>query len=127
MAAKRAFIAFDFDHDEDLRNLLVGQAQNPDTPFEIRDWSVRKPWAETKWETKCLERIRQTDVVIVIVGEHTSRAEGVSTEIALAKKAGIPYFGLHGRSGKPCAAPTGLEKVYTWTWENLKLLIAGSR
>ena len=25
MAIKRAFISFDFDHDEDLRNLLAGQ------------------------------------------------------------------------------------------------------
>ena len=34
MAAKRVFIAFDYDHDEDLRNLLAGQAKHPDTPFE---------------------------------------------------------------------------------------------
>lgn len=28
MAAKRVFISFDYDHDEDLRNLLVGQVQH---------------------------------------------------------------------------------------------------
>ena len=42
MAGRRAFISFDFDHDEDLRNLLVGQAKNPDTPFEIADRSVKE-------------------------------------------------------------------------------------
>jgi len=26
MVIKRAFISFDYDHDEDLRNLLAGQA-----------------------------------------------------------------------------------------------------
>ena len=41
MADKRAFISFDFDHDEDLRNLLVGQAKNPGSPFSIQDGSVR--------------------------------------------------------------------------------------
>lgn len=43
MTKKRAFISFDFEHDEDLRNLLVGQSKNPDSPFEIRDCSIKKP------------------------------------------------------------------------------------
>jgi hypothetical protein len=41
--AKRAFISFDFDHDEDLRNLLAGQAKHPDTPFDFANWSVKEP------------------------------------------------------------------------------------
>lgn len=41
MAKTRVFTSFDFDHDEDLRNLLVGQAKNPDSPFELSDWSVK--------------------------------------------------------------------------------------
>jgi hypothetical protein len=43
--AARVFTSFDFDHDESLRNLLVGQARNPDSPFEIADWSVKEPLA----------------------------------------------------------------------------------
>lgn len=43
MPTKRTFISFDFDHDEDLRNLLVGQAKNSDTPFNIQDFSVKEP------------------------------------------------------------------------------------
>ncbi len=31
MAAKRTFISFDFDHDQDLKILLAGHAKNPDT------------------------------------------------------------------------------------------------
>ena len=45
MAAKRVFISFDYDHDEDLRNLLAGQAKHPDTPFEICNWSVKDPFS----------------------------------------------------------------------------------
>ena len=37
MAIKRAFISFAFDLDEDLRNLLAGQAKLPDSPFELTD------------------------------------------------------------------------------------------
>ena len=127
MVKKRAFISFDFDHDEDLRNLLVGQAKNTESPFSIVDYSVRRPWAETNWESKCLERIRKTEVVIILVGEHTHRAEGVLTEIRLAKIAKVPYFGLHGRSGKSCSVPNGLTKTYRWTWDNLKALMGGAR
>jgi hypothetical protein len=127
MAKKRAFISFDFDHDEDLRNLLVGQAKHPDSPFDIIDYSVRKPWAETSWEAKCLARIRKTEVVIILVGEYTYRAEGVITEINLAKIANVPYFGIHGRGDKRCPVPEGLNKTYRWTWDNLKALISGER
>ena len=40
---KRVFISFDYDYDENLRILLVGQARNPDSPFTISDWSVKEP------------------------------------------------------------------------------------
>ncbi len=38
---KRAFISFDFDNDDDLRVLLVGQSKLPDSPFEFNDGSVK--------------------------------------------------------------------------------------
>ena len=34
---KRVFVSFDYDHDSDLKTLLVGQVRNPDSPFEIAD------------------------------------------------------------------------------------------
>jgi hypothetical protein len=40
----KVFISFDYDHDVDLKNLLVGQAKNEDSPFEITDISVKKNW-----------------------------------------------------------------------------------
>ena len=35
MAKKRSFISFDYDHDSDLKNLLVGQAKNSDSPSSL--------------------------------------------------------------------------------------------
>src|SRR2546427_777152 len=35
MAGDRAFTSFDFDHDDGLRTLLMGQRRGPDRPFEI--------------------------------------------------------------------------------------------
>ena len=39
MANPRAFISFDFDHNESEKNLFIGQSKNSNTPFSIEDWS----------------------------------------------------------------------------------------
>lgn len=129
MAIKRAFVSFDFDHDEDLRNLLVGQAKNPDSPFEIKDRSLKEPLTGD-WKEKVRHRMANIDVVIVICGEHTHTAAGVAAELTIAREAEKPYFLLWGRSEKTCTKPkTALDsdKIYKWTWDNLKNLIGGAR
>lgn len=129
MAKKRAFISFDFDHDEDLRNLLVGQARNPDSPFELADWSVKEAMSGD-WKAKVRTRIRSCEVVIVMCGEYTHTAAGVSVEVQIAQEEKTPYFLLWGRSDKQCTKPVAAlstDKIYKWTWDNLKALIAGSR
>ena len=42
MAMPRVFVSFDFDHDSELRDLFVGQARNPRTPFTLVNWSVKE-------------------------------------------------------------------------------------
>ena len=129
MASKRAFISFDFDHDEDLRNLLVGQSRHPDSPFNIADWSVKEPFVGD-WKAKVRRRIRATHLTIVICGQYTNTANGVAEELKISREESHPYFLLHGRNGKNCTKPTTAlpsDKIYDWTWENLRLLIAGGR
>ncbi len=44
MADPRAYISFDFDHDEKWRNLFAGQAKTDSpTPFAVADWSSKQP------------------------------------------------------------------------------------
>jgi hypothetical protein len=126
---KRAFTSFDYDHDEDLRTMLVGQAKNPDTPFDLADWSVKEPFTGN-WREKVRSRIRGVDVVIVICGEHTRSATGVAAEVEIAREENIPYFLLRGRRDKQVTKPTSAlstDKIYEWTWDNLKVLIRGAR
>jgi len=126
---KRAFISFDFDHDEDLRNLLAGQAKHPDTPFEIRDRSI-KEHLSGDWKESVRRRMDNVDLVIVLCGENTHEAQGVAVELAIARQASKPYFLLWGRNGAICTKPTTAlptDKVYKWTWDNLKALIDGAR
>ena len=93
------------------------------------DWSVKEPFTGD-WKRKVRERIKQVDQMIVICGEHTDTATGVSIELDIARDERIPYFLLWGRSDKTCKKPeTALtsDKVYKWTWDNLKRLIGGNR
>lgn len=129
MRKKRVFISFDFDHDEDLRNLLVGQSLHSDTPFEIKDRSLKEPLTGD-WKQKVRRRMDNIDVVIVICGEYTHTASGVAAELTVAREAEKPYVLLWGRSEKTCTKPTSAlttDKIYKWTWDNLKALIGGAR
>ena len=124
----RCFISFDYDNDSDLKNLLVGQAKYEDSPFEIADWSIKE--ASPTWKSEARNRIMHSDVVIVICGEHTDTASGVSIELQIAQDEGINYFLLNGRANgnnkKPKTAKES-DKIYKWNWNNLKLLIDGKR
>jgi hypothetical protein len=129
MAAKRVFISFDAEHDDDPKNLLVGQAKNPDSPFNIEDWSLKQPLTGN-WKEKVRPRIKAVDVMVVICGQHTDTAAGVSAELAIAHEESIPNFLLWGRDEKTCVKPTAAkssDKIYEWTWDNLKRLIGGAR
>src|SRR5207247_7351546 len=112
----------------DLRNLLVGQSRHPDSPFQIADWSVKDPFP-SNWQEKARQRIRQTDLTIVICGQFTHFATGVAAEVALTRAEMKPYFLLWGRAGKLCTTPSNVpnDRIYQWTWDNLKALIAGNR
>jgi hypothetical protein len=130
MAAKKVpvFISFDYDHDDVLKTLLVGQAKNDDSPFFIEDWSIKE--ASNDWKEKARTRIRRAAQVIVICGKHTDTATGVNAEIRIARDEEKPYFLLAGRADGQNKKPTvalSTDKLYKWTWENLKALIAGGR
>lgn len=129
MAKKRVFTSFDYDHDQDLRILLVGQSKKPDSPFEMADWSVQEPMTGD-WKAKVRTRIKSVDQMVVICGEHTDTATGVSVEVEIAQEEDIPYFLLWGHSDRTCKKPKtakASDKIYKWTWDNLKELIGGSR
>lgn len=126
---KRAFISFDYDNDSTVKMYLAGQAKNPDSPFDFKDNSV-KAHLTGDWETKVERRMDNIDVVIVLCGTKTHTAAGVAAELKIAKQLGKPYFLLAAYKDKHCTKPTSAassDKVYNWTWDNLKRLIEGQR
>lgn len=128
MAKQRVFISFDYDHDQDIKTLLAGQAKLPDSPFDFTDASV-KEHLTGDWKEKVRQRIRRCDQVCVLCGEYTATATGVNAEVKITQELTKPYFLLSGRAGKsrkPSAAKS-TDKLYGWTWDNLKRLIGGAR
>jgi MTH538 TIR-like domain (DUF1863) len=122
------YISFDYDHDSDLKQLLVNQANKDDSPFSIADWSIKEPSSD--WKDKARGRIKRAKQVIVLCGEHTETATGINAEIAIAREEKKPYFLLAGRASGKNKKPTdalAADKIYDWTWPNLKLLISGGR
>lgn len=126
---KRVFISFDVDNDLGAKNLLAGQAKNEDSPFDFNDASVKEPLSGD-WEEKVRRRLDNIDLVIVLCGEHTHKAQGVASELRMTQQKDLPYFLLAAYSDRDCTKPkTALanDKMYKWTWDNLKRLIDGAR
>jgi hypothetical protein len=100
MSKPSIFVSFDVDHDEDLRELFAGLAQGPDFPFVIDAWSAPKKTGAADWREAARQRIASVDAVVVICGELTHAAPGVSGELAMAQEQGKPYLLLWGRKGR---------------------------
>ncbi|MEP6933515.1 MAG: hypothetical protein ABI988_06190, partial [Nitrospirota bacterium] len=63
----KAFISYNFEHDEDKKFLLAEQARLPDSPFEIADASTKDPLTADWWD-KFRSRLANIDVVIALCG-----------------------------------------------------------
>lgn len=126
---RRVFISFDFDNDGGAKIMLAGQAKLADSPFDFKDSSV-KEHLTGDWKAKVRGRMDNIDVVIILCGEQTNNAAGVAAELDIAREKGKEYFHLAAYSDKNCYLPRTAkpeDKLYQWTWDNLKALIAGRR
>lgn len=118
MADPRAFISFDFDHNETEKNLFVGQSKNSKTPFSIQDWSAKSSMPQSQWETIVKEKINKCNMLIVLVGNTMASATGVAKEIKMAKDQDVPVFGVYVDGANSSSnLPYGLQRNRTINWE----------
>lgn len=123
MAKKRVFVSFDFDNDRVLKDFIIGQARNPDSPFEVIDTSLKEAAPMKSWDLKALAAIKRSDIVLVMVGTNTHKASGVLKEVEMARKADIQIVQMIGyKDGKYTPVPNA-GRLYSWDWENLKKLL----
>jgi hypothetical protein len=124
MPKKKVFVSFDFDNDKTLKEFIIGQSKNPDSPFEVSDYSLKEAKPEKDWLVHATAAIKRSDVLIVMLGPKTRTAPGVQKEVAVAKGLGKPRFQIIGYKdgSSDWSVPDG-GRVYSWSWDNLKNLL----
>lgn len=120
---KRVYVSFDYDRDKGLKGFIQGQASNPETPFQIVDWSLKEAAPERNWKKKARERIKRSDLVMVVAGPKTRSAPGVRDEVTMAREEGVPVVQMIGYKKKKCPRVANAGRRYRWTYENLKKLL----
>ncbi len=120
----RVFISFDYDNDKVLKDFIVGQSKNTDSPFEISDWSMKEETPEEYWEKEAERRISRSDVVIVMVGPKTYNAPGVLKEVRITRRLEKPIYQIIGYKDGDYKPVPDAGRLYSWNWENLKKLFS---
>lgn len=125
MVKKKVFVSFDFDNDKTLKEFIIGQAKNSDSPFEISDMSLKEAAPEKDWLDRARRAIGRADVFMIMLGSKTKNASGVLKEVKIANEKGKTKFQIIGyKNGtSDWAVPNG-GRTYKWDWENLKKLLA---
>jgi len=125
MAKKKIFISFDFDNDKTLKEFIIGQAKNDDSPFEVSDYSLKEAAPEKDWLDRAKAAIGRADVFIIMLGSKTKNASGVLKELKVANEKSKDKFQIIGyRDGSEDWAVPGGGRVYRWNWDNLKKLLS---
>ena len=124
MGKKRVFVSYDFDNDKALKEFIIGQSKLPGSPFEVVDFSLKEAAPEKTWEEKAKLAIGRADLVIVMVGPRTHSAPGVRKEVAIARAKNKKIVQLIGYKNGDYLAVKDAGRLYRWSWENLKNLLA---
>ncbi|MDB5870642.1 MAG: hypothetical protein JWQ07_84 [Ramlibacter sp.] len=124
MGKKAAFVSFDFDNDRVLKDFILGQAKLADSPFEVRDHSLKEAAPESDWEKKARAAIGRAEIMLVMVGSKTHKAHGVLKEVAMAREQDVKIVQIIGYKDGDYTAVPDAGRLYAWNWENLKNLLA---
>ena len=122
MSTPRAFVSFDFDHNEKQKLYFIGQSKNSRTPFSVQDWSAKSAMPQSQWEQIVEDKIKRCNMVIVLVGRNMSSAIGVRKEVEMAARNNVPVFGVYVDDANYLSnLPIGLarSRVVNWQWDKI--------
>lgn len=120
----RVFVSFDFDNDRVLKDFILGQAKLTDSPFKVIDHSLNEAAPERDWEKKARAAISHAELVLVMVGSMTHKAQGVLKEVAMAREMGVKIVQIIGYKDGDYTPVPGAGRLYSWNWNNLKTLLS---
>jgi len=121
---KRVFVSFDFDDDKKLKDFIIGQSKLGDSPFEVTDHSLKEAAPERNWEEKARRAVSRAEIVLVMVGPKTYQASGVLKEVKMARDLEKQIVQIIGYKDGDYTAVPNAGRLYRWSWDNLKNLLA---
>jgi hypothetical protein len=123
---KKVFVSFDAPDDIFLKEAVIGQTKNRSTPFTARDKSIQKAQPQSKWEKMAEQKIKNSDLVVVMLGKQTHKAEGVKKEIELARKHKVPVVQVKPK-GSDVKRVEDAGRLHNWTHENMEKLLKNKK
>jgi hypothetical protein len=90
----RVFISFTIPFDLEARNSLYSDSLRADSGFSISAWSVRPGQLRERWEQDTLKQIGDAEVIVALVGAHTTAASNVRDEVEMARRLGKTVFAV---------------------------------
>jgi hypothetical protein len=86
--------------------------------------SLKEAAPERGWESNARAAIARSEIVLVLVGRQTHKAQGVLKEIAMARSLGVKIVQVIGYSDRNVTAVPGAGRLYACSWRNLKKLLS---
>jgi hypothetical protein len=119
---KRVFISFHMENEAQI-GLLRHQAKSDKFDLDFTDYSVKEPF-DGNWKMKCEERIRQSSVVLCMIGTETYKRPAVLWELNKAYEMGKPVIGvkIHKDREDPIPGPLRRNgaKIIDWNMEEIQ-------
>lgn len=117
MAKVRVFLSFEFTRNRDLHRNFYCQADRGDSRHDIEDCSLNEQYRpDDGWLNKARNKIRQSDIVIVIAGYDSHNAPGVIKEVGEANKMKKPIFQIRPKTQK-VGKVKGAGELIPWKWK----------
>ena len=123
MAKTNVFVSYDFENDGGLKESLLSQARQPESPFVVSEFSQADTMPDGQWAREAQRAIDSCDVVVVLIGHDTHSAPGVLKEIGIANGYKKRIFQLRPQNQR-YGPIDGAGEMHLWYWKKLKKLLA---
>jgi hypothetical protein len=124
-STNKIFISFAL-RDASLRDTLLEQVNNENTPYSFVDIPVKQSW-EPAWKEDCRSKVKECDGVIALITSNIVRADGQQWELHCAYEYKVPVLLLFGNSEKlPKKLPSPIddEDIQEWTLPTIQTFIS---
>lgn len=117
MNKTKIFVSFS-PEDKNEGKMLGDQCRNPFSTFEVSGGSEEVQGNED-WQRQTRERIKQAQIVLMVIGKNTATAANVVWEIKVAREEGIPVLGVYVNKEYQDSVPEtfGSGPIIEWNWE----------